>query len=354
MKAAPLTCRPDFRLMTQNDIQSYYHLQMPRWLFDDQRYRTLSLEAKVAYTLLLNRFQLSRLNGWVNDTGEVFIIYTRASLAEELQVSYHKVIDAMKELSAARLIWEKRCGRGDANQIYLARVELEEPVAASAPFVAPGDEAAGGRSAENTYQGAGPATPAQGMGGHSALSRSAETAHQEVPNGQVQTCTGRTSGPAGEAHQEVRQMYPSKIDSSKTKRSPKEVSQPVGTDDGGLDLILRDCHLELFDADTAHVFAAAIERLYYSESFRIGNAVLPQARVRSRLYDLDYTLLCVARQKLRANMREVKNSTAYVMSVIFNAITEAAGDTLVDPYLNSLQPGPPAPGEGGVGFVPDP
>ena len=32
----------------------------------------------------------------------------------------------MKELSAAGLIWEKRCGRGNANQIYLALVEHEE------------------------------------------------------------------------------------------------------------------------------------------------------------------------------------------------------------------------------------
>jgi hypothetical protein len=84
----------------------------------------LSLEAKVVYMFLLNRFQLSRLNGWINDDGEVFIIYTRQSLADEIQISYRRVIDCMKELSALDLIWEHRCGRGDANQIYLAQAEL--------------------------------------------------------------------------------------------------------------------------------------------------------------------------------------------------------------------------------------
>ena len=74
MKAAPMIQKPSFPLMKQGDIQSIYHLQMPRWLFTDERYMPLSLEAKVAYTFLLNRFQLSRLNGWVNDDGEVFII----------------------------------------------------------------------------------------------------------------------------------------------------------------------------------------------------------------------------------------------------------------------------------------
>ena len=63
MKAAPITKKPSFPLMKQGDIQNIYHLQMPRWLFTDPRYTALSLEAKVAYTFLLNRFQLSRLNG---------------------------------------------------------------------------------------------------------------------------------------------------------------------------------------------------------------------------------------------------------------------------------------------------
>ena len=67
MKAAKLTEHPSFRLMRQTDIQNVWHMQMPRWLFSDPRYADMSLDAKVAYTFLLNRFQLSRRNGWVND-----------------------------------------------------------------------------------------------------------------------------------------------------------------------------------------------------------------------------------------------------------------------------------------------
>ena len=96
MKATPMTQRPDFSLLKQTDIQAFYHLQMPRWLFSDGRYRALSLEAKVTYSFLLNRFQLSKLNGWINDNGEVFIIYTRESLSAEIQISYKKVIESMK------------------------------------------------------------------------------------------------------------------------------------------------------------------------------------------------------------------------------------------------------------------
>ena len=69
MRAAEMKERPNFPLMRQTDIQSIYHMQMPRWLFSDPRYADMSLDAKVAYTFLLNCFQLSRRNGWTNERG---------------------------------------------------------------------------------------------------------------------------------------------------------------------------------------------------------------------------------------------------------------------------------------------
>lgn len=79
-----------------------------------------------------------------------------------------------------------------------------------------------------------------------------------------------------------------------------------------------------------------LERLFYSNQLRIGKAVLPQANVRSRLWDLDATVLQAVQAKLQRNQRDIKNSTAYVMAVIFNTICEAQSDLLVDPYLNGL------------------
>ena len=118
MKAAKLTEHPSFRLMRQTDVQNVWHMQMPRWLFSDPRYADMSLDAKVAYTFLLNRFQLSRRNGWVNDAGEVFVIFPRKALAKELRICEQRVTAAFRKLAELQLIWEKRCGRGDANQIY--------------------------------------------------------------------------------------------------------------------------------------------------------------------------------------------------------------------------------------------
>ena len=102
--------------------------------------------------------------------------------------------------------------------------------------------------------------------------------------------------------------------------------------------ILDACELDSFSPDAAGVFENAIERLYYSDSYRIGNAVLPKSRVRSKLRRLDGMILRDAEGKLAANEdRKVRNSTAYVMSTVFNAISESESDLMVDPYLNSLR-----------------
>ena len=96
----------------------------------------------------------------------------------------------------------------------------------------------------------------------------------------------------------------------------------------------------------ARVFENAIERLFYSDNLRIAQAVLPRSRVRSRLHRLNYFVLQEAELKLHANRNvTVRDSTKYVMSTIYNCITETESDLLVDPYLNSLR-SPPGKGRG--------
>ena len=149
MKAAKLTEHPSFRLMRQTDVQNVWYMQMPRWLFSDPRYADMSLDAKVAYTFLLNRFQLSRRNGWVDDAGEVFVIFPRKALAKELRICEQRVTAAFRKLAELQLIWEKRCGRGDANQIYLASVTpIDDSSYECAPFCSESYESCGSRAAD--------------------------------------------------------------------------------------------------------------------------------------------------------------------------------------------------------------
>lgn len=333
MRAAKMKERPTFQLMCQTDVQNIYHMQMPRWLFSDPRYCEMSLDAKVAYTFLLNRFQLSRRNGWVNEHGEVFVIFPRKALAKELRICEQRVTAAFKKLVELKLVWEKRCGRGDANQIYLARVTpIEDPSYSCAPFTTEEQaDACGSRTA--VFEGLAAAdTPA---------------ADQEPQNPQSKNHGNSDSRAADPAFPEPQVMLPSKKEKREIEKSHIEVSQSVSalSRDGRTDAeeeaelldILNSCELYCFAPEVALVFENAIERLFYSDSFRIGNATLPRCRIRAKLRRLNGMILRDAESKLHANKdQNVKNSTAYTMAVLFNCIAESESDLLIDPYLNAI------------------
>ncbi len=341
MRAAEMKKRPAFPLMRQTDVQSIYHMQMPRWLFSDQRYADMSLDAKVAYTFLLNRFQLSRRNGWTNEQGEVFVIFPRKELAKELRVCEKRVTAAFQKLAELDLIWEKRCGRGDANQIYLAHVQpQDDPAYTSAPFVLEGhfDDS---RTADTAGLDNGKPGP------------EAVPAPQEPPEPPFQNRRFRGSRTAGSAAPDPSNLRPSYKEKKEKEGSDIYISPSVNPtyaggpeeDEQELLEILDACELQIFEPEVAQVFENAIERLFYSDSFRIGNATLPRSRVRSRLHLLNSMILQAAESKLRSNLeRKVKNSTAYTMATVFNCITETESDVLVDPYLNSLGQAPPGRG----------
>ena len=210
MRAAKMKERPTFQLMCQTDVQSIYHMQMPRWLFSDPRYCEMSLDAKVTYTFLLNRFQLSRKNGWVNDRGEVFVIFPRKALAKELRICEQRVTAAFKKLVELKLVWEKRCGRGDANQIYLARVTpIEDPDYSCAPFITEDEsEVRGSRTSDLEGLADGKPSAAcqepQNLLSKNREDRASRTAKSAFPEPQKLTPSKKEKRKIDQSHMEVR------------------------------------------------------------------------------------------------------------------------------------------------------
>ncbi len=313
--------RPDYPLMTKQDVQNIYHLQVPRWLFSDLRYKDMPMETKMAYAFLLNRHQLSRRNNWVNDRGEVYVIFPRKELAEELGVCEKRVTAAFKLLSEKHLIWEHRRGRGMANHIYMACVTPEEnPNYTCAPFLEPdGDDT---RTAD-----------LEGLDGEKP---------QEPPVLPSQNRKNDASRTAKEEVPEPPRMPWSNTYGNHTYSSQKEVSPSVpqppcdGQTDESLSFepeladILAKCELHCFSEGSAKVFENAIERLFYSKQFTIGDALLPQSAIRRKLHQLNGMVMGSVYDKLTHNTVVVRNSTAYTMSTILNAITELNSDCMLD------------------------
>lgn len=64
----------DYYYGDQAEQFSFYRI--PKLLFTDKRFKDLSAEAKILYGLLLDRMSLSAKNGWLDQEGRVYIVYT--------------------------------------------------------------------------------------------------------------------------------------------------------------------------------------------------------------------------------------------------------------------------------------
>ena len=111
----------------QADLFSFYRL--PKALFVDPRFRAVSADSKILYGLLLDRMGLSVKNGWTDDTGRVYIIFTTEEIMEALYCADNKATKLMKELEGVGLIERKRRGLGRPSLIYVKNFisESSEP-----------------------------------------------------------------------------------------------------------------------------------------------------------------------------------------------------------------------------------
>lgn len=97
---------------------SFYRI--PKLLFTDERFRSISAEAKVLYGILLDRMSLSQRNGWLDDADRVYIIFTTQDIMDAIDCADQKATKLLSELEQkAGLIERKRQGLGKPNLIYV-------------------------------------------------------------------------------------------------------------------------------------------------------------------------------------------------------------------------------------------
>ena len=91
--------------------------QIPKVLFKMRREGNLSLTAFDVYLLMFDRFRLSKKNGWIDEEGDTYIMYSYEELCEELNLKRRNSIsDAIKELEKLNLIEKKR--RYNRSNVY--------------------------------------------------------------------------------------------------------------------------------------------------------------------------------------------------------------------------------------------
>lgn len=108
-----------------NEVYEHKYVKIPKELFINKKYAHLNSDAKILYALLLDRMELSRRNGWVNEKGEIYLVLTRQEVMEMMGISDKTATKAFRQLKEAGLIEEERQGRGLPNLIYICRIEHE-------------------------------------------------------------------------------------------------------------------------------------------------------------------------------------------------------------------------------------
>lgn len=108
----------DYFYGQQAEMFSFYRI--PKVLFTDERYWNVSTDAKLLYGILLDRMNLSAKNGWLDEAGRVYIIFTIEEIMGCLGCADQKVQKMLTELEKkCGLIERKRQGLGKPNLIYV-------------------------------------------------------------------------------------------------------------------------------------------------------------------------------------------------------------------------------------------
>ena len=84
------------------------YLPFPRFLLETG----LNQTAMLLYAVLLDRANLSRVRGWTDEDGHIFIVYPVNKLADVVDKGPSTVKKALAELETAELIERRRCGNG--------------------------------------------------------------------------------------------------------------------------------------------------------------------------------------------------------------------------------------------------
>lgn len=111
------------------EADQYSFYRVPKMLFTEACFQSLSCEAKILYGLMLDRMGLSVKNQWFDEKNRVYIIFTVEEIMDLLGCGRQKAVRSIAELDGEKgigLIEKKRMGQGKPNIIYVKNFVIED------------------------------------------------------------------------------------------------------------------------------------------------------------------------------------------------------------------------------------
>ena len=108
----------------ENESEQYLFYRVPQMLFTDKRFSKISSDAKLLYSLFLNKMSLSSKNGMVDEEKRVYIYFSVEEIMEVFGIASQKATKIIAELDDVRgcgLIHRKKSGQGKPARIYVMK-----------------------------------------------------------------------------------------------------------------------------------------------------------------------------------------------------------------------------------------
>ena len=276
----------------QADSYSFYRI--PRQLITGEKYKGLSVEAKLLYGMMLDRMGLSLRNGWLDKTGRVYIYYTVEEIQSDLGCGHVKAGRLLAELDTVKgigLIERVRQGQGKPTKIYVKKFSPDPP---------PQGEKSG--------------LPRQPQNGGLDSAKAEVRSAASCRSGHTESGGADRQKPAGSY---IENNYP---ESSYTDQStdPEEVEQLTEAVREQIDYPLLalsypdddpDCILELI----CDVLSSS------SPGIKIGGETIPTAKVQTRFRRLQFDHVAYVLDSLRETTTKIINIRAYLLTALYNA-----------------------------------
>lgn len=304
-----------------NEAEQYSFYRIPKTLLTDPRYKSVSIEAKVLYGLLLDRMGLSVKNGWMDSSNRVYIYFTQEDAMALMNCGKDKATKLFRELDQGGigLIERKKQGQGRPARIYVKN------------FILPPDPSQP-QQPEQTPPPCGPQTTENQQ---SRPLDSAALLTAEMPQSAPLEISGLDSGfPA-----------PNKTEKKNTDLNDTDLSifppnppPPIGRPKSRMRMDEMDSYRELikenidfdlllqehpYDEETLEGYVELMVEVCCSrrDFIRIAGEEVATGVVKSRFLKLNHEHIAYVLDSLSQNTTLVKNIKAYTLAALYNAPT---------------------------------
>ena len=109
-----------FEYYHSRESEQFAFFRIPKALFTESLFQSLSTYAKLLYGMMLDRIGLSVRSGWVDEEDRVYIYYSLTDIMAHLGCGHNKAISLLKELDQDfGLIRRQKQGLGKPDRIYV-------------------------------------------------------------------------------------------------------------------------------------------------------------------------------------------------------------------------------------------